>query len=82
MITCTEVKLSLSRFLRGQLPAQDRVDLHRHLAVCDACTRTVEGARDAMELSRSACAAARDPSAEDVPEALLLAIQFTSHLHR
>jgi len=78
MMTCSEVWQNLGVFLRGQLSAEARLDLHRHLAVCLTCAQRVEAARDAMAISRSACAAARDPVPDDVPEALLVAIHFSS----
>ena len=78
MMTCREVNLLLKPYLHGDLPFTERIEFHRHLALCAGCARSVEQARDALDLSRSACASAQDPVPDDVPEALVRAILVTS----
>jgi anti-sigma factor RsiW len=81
-MTCREVRNALRPFLRGQLSATELFDFHRHLSGCSSCAQNVEQARDAMSLSRSACEEVRDPLPDEVPEALVRAIQITSRYVR
>lgn len=82
MLMCRDVRNLLHPFLRNSLPADTRLNVHHHLATCAECSLRVEQARDAFDLSRSACASAADPIPDDVPEPLLRAIWMTSHAHR
>lgn len=74
MMSCRDVGEHLGVFLRGELPFTERLEFHRHLAGCPACHDTVEHARDAIDLSRSACSAAADPMPDEVPDLLVAAI--------
>lgn len=74
MMSCRDVDQRLRSFLRGELPCDERLEFHRHLAGCMGCSRSVERARDAMDLSRTACHAAPDPLPDDVPDLLVQTI--------
>lgn len=82
MMSCWDVGGHLRTFLRGELPYTERLAFHRHLAGCPACNRSVERARDALDLSRSACAAASDPVPDEVPDLLVAAIWTVSRAAR
>jgi anti-sigma factor RsiW len=75
MMSCRDVGEHLGVFLRGELPFTERFEFHRHLAGCVACHDAVERARDAMDLSRSACSGAADPVPDEVPDLLVAAIR-------
>ena len=75
MMSCRGVGEHVGVFLRGELPFPGRLEFHRHLAGCPACHDRVEQARDAIDLSRSACSGAADPVPDEVPDALLAAIR-------
>ena len=61
----------------GELSFPDRMAIHRHLAHCQRCSRMIEQGRDALDMSKSALAAAVDPVAEEVPDQLVRAILVT-----
>ena len=83
MLTCRDVATQLAPFLQGELSLPDRMSIHQHLAGCPQCNRAVEAGRDALEVSKSACAAEPDPCAEDVPLQLISAIWVAAYaLHR
>lgn len=74
MMSCRVVGEHLGVFLRGELPFTERLEFHRHLAGCRACHDRVEKARDAIDVSRSACSGAADPVPDEVPDGLVAAI--------
>lgn len=74
MMSCRDVAARLAPFLQGELSFPDRLSFHQHLAGCPACSRAVEMGRDALDVSKNACAAERDPRAEEVPTQLVRAI--------
>jgi anti-sigma factor RsiW len=78
MMSCRDVGEHLRAFVRGELPYTERLEFHRHLAGCASCSGSVERARDALDLSRSACSAASDPVPDEVPEPLVAAIWSVS----
>ncbi|HEY2589879.1 MAG TPA: anti-sigma factor [Tepidisphaeraceae bacterium] len=82
MMSCRDVGGHLRAFLRGELPYTERLEFHRHLAGCAACNHSVERARDALALSRSACSAAADPVPDEVPDLLVAAIWTVSRAAR
>jgi anti-sigma factor RsiW len=81
MMSCREVNRTIAAFLRGGLSAPQQIDFYRHLARCDVCAATVERTRDAMDTTRSACAALSDPGPGDVPDSLIQAILATTRYH-
>jgi anti-sigma factor RsiW len=82
MLICRDVAVRLAPFLQGELSLPDRLSIHQHLAGCPQCRRAVEQGRDALEISRSACAAAQDPRADDVPVQLVQAIWVACYAGR
>ena len=80
MMSCRDVGEHLRPFLRDELPYTERLEFHQHLARCVACNRSVERARDALDLSRSACSSASDPVPDEVPDLLVAAIWSVSRV--
>ena len=79
MISCREFDASLGPYLRGELAYPERMDLLTHAAGCRRCADELERARDALDVTQAACAAAREPAPDDVPESLLRVIMASVH---
>lgn len=77
MISCKDVDARLAPFLLGELSFPDRMAIYRHLSHCGRCSRRVEQGRDALDVSKSALSQAADPSADEVPDQLVMAILTT-----
>lgn len=82
MLTCRDVAARLAPFLQGELSSPDRLSVHQHLAGCMQCSRAVEQGRDALEVTKSACAAEQDPRPDDVPLQLVQAIWVACYCAR
>jgi anti-sigma factor RsiW len=75
-ITCKELVDFLVDYIDGALPAAQKEEFHRHLAVCAPCVHYVETYKVAIAAGKAAFA---DPKLygkppEPVPEALITAI--------
>ena len=79
MISCREFDSLLAPYLRGDLAYPERMGLLSHAAGCQRCADALERARDALEVTQTASAAAREPGPDDVPDALLRVIVAATH---
>jgi predicted anti-sigma-YlaC factor YlaD len=49
--TCHEVVELITDYLEGALPADVRVRVEEHLAICDGCTRYLDQMRETIRLT-------------------------------
>jgi anti-sigma factor RsiW len=74
MMTCLETEAVLPQYMAGRLSRLEREELLQHLAVCSGCRERVASFRHAMHTISQSVASVADPSAGEVPPALLRAI--------
>jgi anti-sigma factor RsiW len=75
MMTCHEVRDSLTDYLAGDLSPQERGEIEHHLEGCRHCAGSVDATRNVLRVSRAALARVDEPSAADVPASLVQAIK-------
>ena len=73
-MTCREIRDYLVDYLAGDLAPQERNELERHLEGCSHCADHVDASRHALHVSRAALQSLQNPSADEVPDALLKAV--------
>lgn len=76
-ITCKALVDFLGDYVDAKLPAPQRDEFHRHLAVCPSCVNYVESYKATRLLSKAALCDPSDPTRpapDDVPEPLIRAI--------
>ena len=74
MLTCREIIEFLMEYDDGALPAEQRAEFERHLAVCPPCVNYLNTYRTTMEMSRSLCDPPDAPAEMHIPEELIQAI--------
>lgn len=74
MITCRELIDFLMDYTSGELPAAQRAEFERHLAVCPPCVNYLRTYEESVRLGKSAFADLDRPTPESVPEDLVRAI--------
>lgn len=78
LLTCQQLADFLGDYFEGQLPADQRREFERHLAVCPPCIHYLESYKTTVALAKLAhdCAeaGAHAPPPPDVPEDLIRAI--------
>ena len=76
-MTCREFAEFIADFLDGDLPAIEREQFQRHLALCVNCARYLESYRQSMTLGKRAFDDDDAALPGDVPEDLVQAILST-----
>jgi anti-sigma factor RsiW len=74
MMTCLETEAALPQFIAGRLSKLEREELLRHVAICAGCGDRLVSFRHAMQTISQSVATVSEPSAGEVPPALLRAI--------
>ena len=74
-ITCRELIDFIMDYLDGTLPAAQKADFERHLAVCPSCVSYLDGYRQTVKLGRTAFPATDTSAKGFAPESLLDAIR-------
>ena len=74
MMTCLETDAFLPEYLAGGLTRLEREELLQHLSVCRQCASRAARLRDVRLAIFRSVAGVCEPSAREVPEALLHAI--------
>ena len=72
-ITCRELIDFILDYLSGELPADQRAEFERHLAVCPPCQRYLQTYQQTVAMEKQAFREAEDAPA-DAPEELVRAI--------
>lgn len=70
MNTCQEILDFLDDYISSELPAAQREEFERHLAMCPPCVAYLKSYEQAIKLGKSACSDA----VEEPPEKLIKAI--------
>lgn len=70
-MTCKEVLDFMMAYVDGELPAEQRAEFDRHLAICDDCRDYLASYQSTLQLERTATTADADAA---VPEHLVQAI--------
>jgi len=73
-ITCQELIDGLDSYVDGSMPAAQRAEVDRHLAVCPDCINYLNNYRKTIALGKAAFSDVTAPAPADVPEGLLKAI--------
>ncbi len=76
-ITCKELIEFLADYLDGELPAPERREFDRHLAVCPSCVNYLETYKGTIALGRAALCDPDEAPPKEVPEDLIKAILAT-----
>jgi len=74
MITCRELIEFLMDYTTGELPAEQRAEFERHLAVCPPCVHYLRTYQDAVRLGKLAFHELDESVPTSVPEELVKAI--------
>jgi anti-sigma factor RsiW len=74
MMTCLETESALPQFIAGRLSKPEREELLQHIAICSGCRERFVSVRHAMQTISQSVATLSDPSANEIPPALLRAI--------
>ena len=74
MMTCLETEAALPHYIAGKLSKLEREELLQHLAVCSGCGERLAAVQHAVQTISQSVARVPDPSAGEVPPALLRAI--------
>ena len=74
MITCRELDQFLLDYVSGELPADQRSEVDRHLAACPPCVRYLEQYRATIAMGKLAFECPDDGVPAEVPPELLDAI--------
>lgn len=81
-MTCREVIDYLMNYLDGELPAPERAEFERHLAMCPPCIDYLDAYKQTIHLGREACCGGTDaPSTipDDLVKAILAARSAGGH---
>jgi anti-sigma factor RsiW len=70
-ITCRQLIDFIGAYLDQELPAEERAEFERHLAVCPSCVAYLSTYRKTITMAQRA---GSDPAPADVPETLIAAI--------
>ena len=73
-ITCRELIDGLDAYVDGTMPAAQRAEVDRHLAVCPACVNYLNNYRQTIAMGKAVFSDADAPVPADVPADLLKAI--------
>ena len=73
-MTCRDFIGFLAEYLEQTLPAQQREEFDRHLAICPDCLNYMASYRRTIELSRSLADSADASIADQAPQELIDAI--------
>jgi anti-sigma factor RsiW len=73
MTTCNEVLDFLGDYLSGELPAAQRAEFERHLAVCPPCVAYLKSYELTIRLGKAACADVDEKPPEELINAILAA---------
>jgi len=73
-ITCKQLLDFIADYLSGDLSAEERRELDRHLAVCPPCVAYLKSYQRTIELEKAAYADPDAPAPGNVPEDLVRAI--------
>ena len=73
-ITCQQLIDTLDAYVDGTMPAAERAEVDRHLAVCPDCVNYVNNYRQTIVLGKAAFKDPRAPLPADVPTDLVAAI--------
>ena len=73
-LTCKEMLDFLGEYYEDGLPAAQRREFDRHLAICPSCVIYVETYKSTILLSRDALCGPGNELPDDVPEPLIAAI--------
>ena len=71
---CDELLAEIDRYLDGELPAEEKARIERHMVECGSCFRREGFVREVRDLIRRKCGAAA-PMPEDMAERILGAIR-------
>lgn len=74
MITCRELIDFLMDYTTGELPAAQRAEFERHLAVCPPCVNYLRTYEQSIRLGKAAFNDLDRPAPESLPEDLVRAI--------
>ena len=74
LITCRELIEFIGDYVADELPAAQRDEFEKHLAVCPECQQYFESYKTTMRLGRVVFEHADDPVPNDVPADLIKAI--------
>lgn len=73
-LTCKQLQDFLADYADDSLPAEQRDEFHRHLAICPSCVYYVEQYKTTIALGKAAFDCPDDAPPADVPEELIQAI--------
>jgi anti-sigma factor RsiW len=73
-ITCRELIDGLDAYVDGSMPAEQRAEVDRHLAVCPDCINYVKNYRQTIAIGKAVFKDPDAPVPADVPSDLLKAI--------
>ena len=73
MSTCKEVLDFLGDYLSDELPAAQRAEFERHLAVCPPCVAYLKSYEQTIKLGKCACADEDEKPPEELIKAILAA---------
>jgi anti-sigma factor RsiW len=81
-ITCKQLLEFIGDYIGGELPAAERHELERHLAVCPPCVRYIDTYKETIRLGKAAFVAQHDSVPPEVPEDLVKAILAAKNAKR
>lgn len=73
MNTCRELIDFLGDYLSGELPAAQRAEFERHLAICPPCVAYLKTYEQTIRLGKSACTDVNEEPPEELIKAILAA---------
>ena len=73
MNTCRELIDFLADYLSGELPAAERTEFERHLAMCPPCVAYLKSYEQTIRLGKRACAGTDEKPPEELIKAILAA---------
>jgi anti-sigma factor RsiW len=73
-ITCRELIDGLDAYVDASMPASQRAEVDRHLAVCPDCVNYLKNYRQAIAMGKAVFKDPKAPVPADVPADLLKAI--------
>lgn len=74
LMTCRELIEFLDRYVEEALPADQRREFDRHLALCPPCVAFLESYRQVIQLVRAASSAPESAVPEALPEEFVSAV--------
>lgn len=73
MNTCQEILDFLADYIGGELPAAQRAEFERHLAICPPCVAYLKSYEQTIKLGKCACSDADEKPPEELIKAILAA---------